>query len=155
ERVAVSNILTVGKLVPAGGGSGGGDDGVAWGIGDSNSFYNSGNCVAPPSPQGLLGLNAQTVFGVNHQTAVGVNSAHCVGSNVQIVLNPVGLLSLKEKPTPILDALLGAGLGGNTQFTLGLNSQFTLGRQHDVSIGPMKIERTADHKERMLIHVLG
>ncbi len=147
ERVAVSNILTVGKLLPAGGGSGGGDDlGVDW---------EEGLTVKAPAPTGLFGLNAQTIFGINQQSVVGVNTATCIGGNVQIVLNPFGLLSSKEKPTRILDALLGAGLGGNAQFTLGINSQMTLGRQHDVSIGPIKFERANAVRERKLIIAAG
>jgi hypothetical protein len=146
ERVAVSNILTVGKLLPAGGGSGGGDDGVPWGVGD----YHVGNNIAPPSPTGLLGLQAQTVFGMNEQTVLGGNYLNFVGPNVQVVLNPLDLLSGDKGTNPVREAILGANLG-NMQFTVGHSSQFTIGRYLDVCIGSLKLESDARHDERTAI----
>ena len=74
ERVGVANVLTVGKIIPATGGSGGGFDG--------------GNTMGTPPPSGIMGLNSvftygdqfQFVSGVSHQVTIGQNLQMCVST---------------------------------------------------------------------------
>lgn len=55
KRVAVCNVMTLGKLVP-GGGIGGGD-------------FGEGDPLPQPAPTGVLGLNAVATYGDNFQMA--------------------------------------------------------------------------------------
>jgi type VI secretion system secreted protein VgrG len=128
ERVAVGNILTVGKLIP-GGGSGGGD-------------FDEGNPMPDPAPTGIFGLNSVVTYGENLQVACPLNHQLAVGNNIQLCINPFGLAAgAKGAPVPgIISALLGGGMGGNMQFTMGTSAQFTLGQSFEISIGPPKIE---------------
>ena len=137
ERVAAFNVLTVGKLLPSGGSGGGWEEGNPWQL---------------PTPTGLLGVNAQTILGINQQNVFPLNGQVFFGENLQIVLNPLGLLDtgLEEKdekgdpknvPGPLAH-FLGGGLGGNMQFTFGSNGQLTYGRNFDYSIGPEKAEQS-------------
>ena len=139
ERVAVANVLTVGKLLPSGG-SGGGD-------------YDEGNPMPHSPPTGLLGLNAQTILGMNQQSVLGVNHSLNIGTNLQIVMNPLGYLAHDALP-PTLAHAVGGGFGGNTQFTLGSNGQLTHGRNFDLCIGTHKAENEAKYSERVVNHIL-
>ena len=76
ERVAIGNLLTVGKLIP-GGGSGGG--------------YEEGNPLPTPPPTGIIGLNSVVTYGENLQAAFPINHQVALGSNYQICVNPAGL----------------------------------------------------------------
>ena len=128
ERVGVANLLTVGKLLP-GGGSGGGD-------------FNQGNPLPAPPPTGVMGLNSVVTFGENLQFACPVNHQIALGNNLQLCINPIGLLAGRaEMPLPgVVSAVFGGALGGNMQFTIGANAQFTLGQSFEISVGPPKVE---------------
>jgi type VI secretion system secreted protein VgrG len=141
ERVAVANVFTVGKLIP-GGGSGGG--------------FDEGNPVPNPPPVGLLGLNSAVTFGENLQAACPINHQMAVGSNFQLCVNPPGLLAgVPGLPIPgVLDAVLGSGMGGNMQFTIGTSAQFTLGQSFEISIGPPKIEIHRPYGSHILTLIL-
>jgi type VI secretion system VgrG family protein len=144
ERVAVANVFTVGKLIPGGGGSGGGPRyrftslGTLGGGGSGGSPI-VGKDMAVPKAQGLLGLNAQTVFGENIQTALGINHQLAVGSNYQVCINPLGLLSGLQV-NPLVQGALGGGIGGNMQFTIGTSAQLTYGRAFEINVGAPKVE---------------
>jgi hypothetical protein len=127
ERVSSASVLTVGNLFP-GGGSGGGP----WGNGGPWK----------PAPQGAGGLNSIMVYGENLQVAVGLNHQLALGSNLQICINPAGLAAGVPGFTtpPAVSGLLGSGLGGNMQFTIGTSANFVLGRSFDINLGPPKIE---------------
>ena len=136
ERVGVANMLTTGKMIPSGGGSGGAN-------------FNAGNPITNPAPVGFLGLNSQATFGVNQQVACPINHQLVVGSNYQVCLNPLGLLAgIPGAGAPqFLEGLLGGGLGGSMQYTVGASAQFTLGQSFELSVGPPKIESHAGYKE--------
>jgi|SRR5579871_1287220 len=125
-RVSVANVNTIGNL-PGGGGSGGGTD----------------PAHPKPWPQGILGLNATMVYGENIQTTVGVNHQLTIGSNFQLCINPVGLLCGAADSLPHLQAfteVLGSGLGGNMQLTVGTNAAVIYGRNIEIDAGMPKLE---------------
>jgi len=147
ERVGVANVLTVGKLLPAGGGSGGG--------------FDAGDTMPEPPPVGVLGLNSVMTFGENFQATAGLNHQLTVGNNMQICVNPLGLaVGVPGLPAaPGLTSALGAGLGGNMQFTIGTSANFVLGQEFDINFGPPKIEISGPYSDHpatvILCGVLG
>jgi hypothetical protein len=133
ERVAVANTFTVGKFIPRTGGSGGGGD------------YDQGNPMPDPVPQGILGMNSIFVLGDNFQAACPMNHQLVIGNNLQMCINPTGLVAgapMKDGTilSPTLQAICGSGMGGSMQFTVGSSAQFTLGQSYEISVGPPKIE---------------
>jgi hypothetical protein len=128
ERVAIANVLTIGKLIP-GGGSGGGE-------------FSEGDPWPHPAPQGAVGMNSVVTYGDNFQVACPLNHQLALGNNFQLCINPFGLLAgVPGMSCPeALQALLGSGMGGNMQFTVGTSAQFTMGQSFEISIGPPKIE---------------
>jgi uncharacterized Zn-binding protein involved in type VI secretion len=142
ERVAIASALTVGKLIP-GGGSGGGqfDEGDAW---------------PHPQPQGIVGINSVVTYGDNLQVACPLNHQLAVGNNVQICINPFGVAAgLPGAPSPgPLQAILGSGMGGNMQFTVGTSAQFTLGQSFEISVGPPKIEMHVGYDQHLTVGIL-
>jgi type VI secretion system secreted protein VgrG len=148
ERVGVANVLTIGKLLPGGaGGSGGG--------------FDAGDTMPEPPPIGVLGLNSVVTFGENFQAAAGLNHQLAVGNNIQMCINPLGLAAgVPGLPTsPFLTSALGAGLGGNMQFTIGTSANFVLGQEFDINLGPPKIEISGPYSDHpatvILCGVLG
>jgi type VI secretion system secreted protein VgrG len=131
ERVSKANIFTLGNL-PFGGGSGGGFD---------DKDYTP---VSHPRPGEVPGLNSTFVYGENLQVAVGLNHQLALGNNLQICINPLGLLAgVSSLPTATalpLAGMLGSGVGGNMQFTIGSSANFVLGQSFDINLGPPKIE---------------
>jgi hypothetical protein len=139
ERVGVANILTVGKIVPVTGGSGGGFDG--------------GNTMSDPPPSGIIGMNALVTYGDQFQAAGPVSHQITFGQNLQMCISMGSLLAetkaLKWPGAPIALAAgaaqaLGGGMG-SMQFTIGSSAQFTLGQSFEISIGPPKIEIHNQH----------
>ena len=129
ERIASANVLTVGNL-PFGGGSGGGFD------------DNDAKPIQHPPPTEVPGLNSIFVYGENLQVAAGLNHQLALGNNLQLCVNPLGLVAgVPGIPgAPALTALVGGAGGGNVQFTIGSNVQFVLGQSFDINLGPPKIE---------------
>jgi type VI secretion system secreted protein VgrG len=125
ERVSGASVFTVGRM---GGGSGGG--------------FDAGNTMPEPPPIGVMGLNSTMVFGENLQVAAGLNHQLSLGNNIQLCINPLGMLAgIPGIPgAPALTAALGAAAGGNMQFTIGTSANFVLGQEFDINLGPPKIE---------------
>jgi type VI secretion system secreted protein VgrG len=142
ERVAIANVLTVGKFIPMGGGSGGG--------------YDEGNPMPDPPPTGVVGLNSVFTYGDNLQAACPLNHQLVIGNNFQMCINPFGLAAGAPGSTipPFMEVLAGSGMGGNMQFTVGTSAQFTLGQSFEISIGPPKIEIHAPYGGHLGISVL-
>lgn len=136
ERVSSVSLLTVGTL-PGGGGSGGGPDG--------DPYYD----WTPPGATGLGGLNALMVYGENLAFATGLNHQAAFGSNVQVCINPFSLLGCTAPPA-ISSALLGGGIGGNLQLTLGSSVNFVTGRIFDINLGPRRFVVDAGDKNHVL-----
>ena len=139
ERVGVANILTVGKIIPVTGGSGGGFDG--------------GNTVSTPPPSGITGMNAMVTYGDQFQLVSGVSHAVTIGQNVQMCVSLGALLaesiSLVWPPLRLGYAacaaqVLAGGMGA-MQFTIGSSAQFTLGQTFEISVGPPKVELHKSH----------
>jgi type VI secretion system secreted protein VgrG len=128
ERVGVANTFTVGKILPIGGGSGGG--------------FDEGNSMPDPPPLGVVGVNSTMVYGDNFQGAMPMNHQMVIGNNLQMCINPCGLAAgVPGLGAPlIMQALAGSGMGGSMQFTVGASAQFTLGQTFEISLGPPKIE---------------
>jgi len=97
-----------------------------------------------PVPAKYRGLNSMFVYGENLQVAVGLNHQLALGNNLQICINPLGLLagvsSLPSASALPLAGMLGSGVGGNMQFTIGSSANFVLGQSFDINLGPPKIE---------------
>ena len=147
ERVGVANVLTVGKLLPSGGGSGGG--------------FDAGDTIPEPPPLGVLGLNSVVTFGESFQATAGLNHQLAVGNNMQICINPLGLAAgVPGLPAALaLTSALGTGIGGNMQFTIGTSANFVLGQEFDINFGPPKIEISGPYSDHpatvILCGVLG
>jgi type VI secretion system secreted protein VgrG len=127
QRVPGHKTVTVGGL--PGSGSGGGPDRDLW---------------PNPPVQSIAGLNTAVVYGTNFQTATPMAFQMALGSNLQMCLNPSALTNLLgDCPMPPLDQrmaqLIGGGIGGNMQFTLGTSANFVIGQSYDINIGPRRI----------------
>lgn len=114
-----------------------------------------------PPPIGVLGLNSVVTFGENFQAAAGLNHQLAVGNNIQMCINPLGLVAgVPGLPaSPFLTTALGAGLGGNMQFTIGTSANFVLGQEFDINLGPPKMEISGPYSDHpgtvILCGVLG
>jgi hypothetical protein len=100
-----------------------------------------------PDPQTVTGLNSQMVYGENIQFAAGLNHQIALGSNLQLCINPVALMDLLDMPqSAALVGLLGSGVGGNNQLTIGTSTNIIWGRQFELFMGPQKftIDGTKD-----------
>jgi type VI secretion system secreted protein VgrG len=128
ERVPGARTITVGGL-PGGGGSGGGPN--------TSAFW------PQPDPLAVFGVNSTVVYGCNSQIAMPLNFQLALGSNLQICVNPPGFHSLfSETPLPLpatAAQVLGSGLGGNMQLTLGTSANFVMGQIFDINVGPRRI----------------
>ncbi len=139
ERVALGNVLTVGKFIPLGGGSGG--------------TLDEGNPMPDPPPTGIVGVNSVFTYGDNFQAACPLNHQLVIGNNLQMCINPTGVAAGAPTASPgataakAMQFLEGSGMGGNMQFTVGASAQFTLGQSFEISIGPPKIEIHAPYKD--------
>ena len=142
ERVGIANMLTIGNLIP-GGGSGGGN-------------FDEGNPMPEPPPTGIVGMNSVMTYGANMQAACPLNHQLAVGNNVQLCINPFGLAAgVKGAPFPqFMQSILGSGMGGNMQFTVGTSAQFTLGQSFEISIGPPKIEIHQPYSGHVAVGIL-
>ena len=120
---------TVFDGIPGTGGSGGG--------GPNKNLY------PKPEPQAVLGLNSAVVYGSNVQIAFPTNFQLALGSNLQVCINPNawqtlymdGGLSMPNE----FNTLLGSGLGGNMQLTMGTSANFVIGQVFDINLGPRRI----------------
>lgn len=136
ERVGVASMLTVGKFIPSGGGSGGG--------------FDSGNPVPEPPPTGITGLNSVVTFGDQFQAAGPVAQQLTMGTNLQMCVSTGALLAeglgvFSTATIPPVIAQILASATGSMQFTIGASAQFTLGQSYEISIGPPKIELHKAH----------
>jgi len=141
ERVGVANVFTVGNLIP-GGGSGGG--------------FDAGNTMPEPPAVGILGINSQFVYGENLQVACPMNHQLVVGSSLQVCINPLGLVAgVPDIPAaPTMTSLLGSGVGGNMQLTMGSSAQITMGQSMEISFGPPKMEWHESFKDHVATCIL-
>ncbi|HEV1286757.1 MAG TPA: type VI secretion system tip protein TssI/VgrG [Bryobacteraceae bacterium] len=139
ERVGIANILTVGKIIPVTGGSGGGFEG--------------GSTMNTPPPSEILGMNAMITYGDQFQLVSGVSHQDTIGQNLQMCVSLGALLaeskSLISAPPEVGYAagaamLLGGGMGAMV-FTIGSSAQFTLGQSFEISVGPPKVEIHKSH----------
>ena len=134
--------------------------GRAPGTGGSGGGPNKG-LYPKPEPQALLGLNSTVVYGSNVQIAFPINFQMAIGSNLQICISPNAWATLyADSPAATLphnlNDLLGSGLGGNMQLTMGTSANFVMGQVFDINLGPQRI--TLDvHKNSLqsLIKLLG
>jgi hypothetical protein len=141
ERVGVANVLTVGKIIPVTGGSGGGFDG--------------GNTLSAPPPQGIIGMNSMVTYGDQFQCAGPVSHQVTIGQNLQmcIALGALAGEALDVITTPSATIVAGAaqaigGAMGAMQFTIGASAQFTLGQSFEISVGPPKVEIHKSHSKK-------
>jgi hypothetical protein len=82
------------------------------------------------------------VYGENLQCAVGLNHQLAVGSNLQLCVNPAGLIAGVKglDNLPLHTEMLGSGIGGNMQLTIGTSASLVYGQAIDINLGPPKIE---------------
>jgi hypothetical protein len=106
-------------------------------------------------PLSVLGANSQVIYGANFQVATPLNFQMTVGGNIQIVVNPLAFEAAfhgdpgtgKLMPSePQLAQLLGSGLGGNMQLTLGSNATFVMGQTFDINLGPRRVQIDSHNK---------
>jgi hypothetical protein len=111
------------------GGSGGGPNPAVW---------------TEPSPGHVFGLNSLVAFGGNIQIACPINFQMAFGSNLQVCINPSAFQTLymdggASFMPPKLNALLGGGMGGNMQLTMGTSANVVMGQIFDINLGPSRI----------------
>lgn len=137
EEVSSVSTFIVGSL-PGGGGSGGGGP-DKW------------SPMKHTDPAGVPGLNSTVVYGENFQATVGINNQLTVGSNLQICVNPAALMALADVSvvTPqLISGLLGSGVGGNMQLTLGSSATIVAGQTFDIKLGKQHFT-AADSKDHL------
>lgn len=83
--------------------------------------------MEPAEQLGAKGLDSKLVVGEAVLGVAGVNELLFVGSNMQLNISPLGMASLGGPPPRWLDALAGAGYGGNLLLTVGTNTLVTTG----------------------------
>ena len=100
------------------------------------------NPLGTAPPHGVLGLNSTMVYGEDLQVAVGLSHQLALGSNLQLCVNPVGLMDLIPglPLAGVLAEMLGSGIGGNMQLTIGTSATLVYGRVFDINLGPPKVE---------------
>ena len=132
ERVGIANILTVGKIIPVTGGSGGGN-------------FEGGNTIDTPPPSGIMGMNSVVTYGDEFQLVSGVSHQITIGQNLQMCISLGALfaetLDFFGGPSglaPVSAQVLG-GHGRHAVYRW-INAQFTLGQTFEISVGPPKIE---------------
>jgi hypothetical protein len=138
ERVPGTRSVTVGGL-PSGGGSGGGPNKNLW---------------QTPEPLSIGGLNSVVVYGGNFQIAFPLNMQLAYGTNLQICVNPasfgMAFPSLDDDSLSSASSataqLLGSGLGGNMQLTLGSSANVIMGQSINVTLGETPINVGAQDK---------
>ena len=139
ERVAATRQVTVGGA-PASGGSGGGTN-------PNTNNTIAGSIWAQPVPQAVLGLNSSVTYGSNFQASFPQNFQLAAGGLFQLVYDPVGLAqAFQQNISPTLAMILGSGVTGNVQVTVGSNIAITLGMAYEVQIGPAKMEIHSSEK---------
>jgi len=110
-----------------------------------------------PDPQTISGLNSQMVYGENIQFAAGLNHQIALGSNLQLCVNPVAMMDLLDMPgspaSAAMAGLLGSGVGGNNQLTIGASTSIIWGRQMELFMGGDKFE-IKGHNHRVLSKAL-
>jgi hypothetical protein len=102
------------------------------------------NLYPKPEPQALLGLNSTVVYGSNIQFAFPINFQLALGSNLQVCISPNAWSTLfANDPSLTMPAditrVLGSGLGGNMQLTMGTSANFVMGQSFDINLGPQRI----------------
>lgn len=121
--------------VPSGAGSGGGPNKATW---------------TPFEPQALLGLNSTVVYGGNVQIAFPTNFQLALGSNLQVCISPNAWQTLygdgASSMSADFDRVLGSGLGGNMQLTMGTSANFVVGQTFDINLGPRRITLDVHNK---------
>ncbi|HVP48619.1 MAG TPA: hypothetical protein VMT32_18625 [Bryobacteraceae bacterium] len=120
-------ITTVDRI--RGGGSGGGPN---------------RNLYPKPEPQAVLGLNSTVVYGSNVQVAFPINFQMALGSNLQVCISPNAWATLfADDPSVTMPEavtrIMGSGLGGNMQLTMGTSANFVMGQSFDINLGPQRI----------------
>jgi hypothetical protein len=119
------------------------------------------NIWTQPEPQGLLGLNSTVVYGSNVQVAFPINFQMAFGSNLQICISPNAWRSLYGDAAgtapSATNRLLGSGMGGNMQLTMGTSANFVIGQSFDINLGPRRITLDVHDKEGIhkCVSVLG
>jgi hypothetical protein len=113
-----------------------------------------------PTPQATIGgLNSAMVYGENLQVAVGLNHQIALGSNVQICINPAAVVELLGSPaTSTFGTMLGSGLGGNMQLTIGSSANVVWGRVFTINMGPAEFKVENDQRKplsKLLCVVIG
>lgn len=83
--------------------------------------------MEPAEQLGAKGLDSKLVVGEAVLGVAGVNELLFVGSNMQLNISPLGMAALGGPPPRWLDALAGAGYGGNLLLTVGTNTLVTTG----------------------------
>jgi len=121
--------------LPGAGGSGGGPNRAVF---------------TPPEPQGILGINSVVVYGGNFQMAFPINVQMAVGSNLQICINPAAFGTLygdgDTSMPPFVNQIIGSGIGGNMQLTMGCSTNFVMGQSFDINLGPRRIQIDVHNK---------
>jgi hypothetical protein len=147
-------VLTVGKIIPMTGGSGG-------------EGFDGGNTMSAPPPQGIIGMNSMVTYGDVFQCAGPVSHQVTIGQNLQMCIALGALLGealdvVSTPSTAIVSAAAQAigGAMGAMQFTVGASAQFTLGQSFEISVGPPKVEIHKSHSKkwdpvRILCVILG
>jgi hypothetical protein len=83
--------------------------------------------LEPAEQLGAKGLDSKLVVGEAVLGVAGVNELLFVGSNMQLNISPLGMAAIGGPPPRWLDALAGAGYGGNLLLTVGTNTLVTTG----------------------------
>jgi len=140
QRVSGAHVTTVGN-VPGGGGSGGGPTTTPPVSHDpTTQDSSSGYIWAQPIPQAVGGLSSSVVYGSAFQASVPLSMQVASGSLFKLVVDPAGFAAaFAEAPSGPLLNLLGSGLNGNVQVTLGTYANITMGLLYDIHVGPKKI----------------
>jgi hypothetical protein len=115
----------------------------------------------PFEPQALLGLNSTVVFGSNLQVACPLNFQLAMGSNLQVCIHPNAWQTLygegQSTMPPEVNQVLGSGLGGNMQLTMGTSANFVMGQIFDINLGPRRITIDVHNKTgiQSTVQILG
>jgi len=124
QTAPAAHMVTVGKLL--GGGSGGG-----------------GNVQVNPPSKAALGLGASVTYGNYFTSSVPQYMQLATGGQLKLCADPLGFAFAHPGSSGALGdvilRLVGSGITGNVQLTLGTYANIVMGQAYDVILGPEKI----------------
>ncbi len=118
----------------------------------------SGAAWVQPQPQAVLGLSSSAVYGTAFTSSIPQSFQLATGGLFKLIVDPVGYLAAFPQPGSLdmLLNVLGSGVNGNVQVTVGTVSNVSIGLSYNIHLGD-QIEVNAKDKvaARVILFIAG